>query len=237
MDALELLDSRRHVMQWHADHPKKTLVEKILWKAWKVTPSKNNFMPYHVNVYGPQQMPMSKNIWKLSKQNKKMTNENHIPRTKTTPGVIDNDITEWEEEGTNIFFNHVKTAPYLLVYSQRLCEPNEMYRKNVVGGDYYEPMHLSEMPNIARGVSVEVGMFAAHLSAFATEVGLDTSTVLCYPAQVEKWHTVPGVEYPVLLIQSIGKCKISKQDHQKKHQPWDHENDIKPEPETVIRWI
>ena len=237
MDALELLDKRRHIVEYSKEIPDKELIEKILWKSWKVTPSKNNFMPYHVNVYGPDQQEARNEIWKLQSWNKKNINDTNIPRIKTTPGVIDNDLTEWNDSGKNPFFNHSKSASYLVVYTQRICQPNKLYEKNIRKGDYFEQMHLSEMETIIRGVSIEVGMFAAHLSAFATEVGLDTSTVLCYPAQVEKWHTVPGVEYPVLLIQSIGKCKISKQDHQKKHQPWDAENDIKPEPETVIRWI
>ena len=239
MDALELIGSRRHVMNWEKEIPEKSLIEKVLWKTWKVTPSKNNFMPYHVNVYGPDQMPLCKKIWQLSKKNKKMTNENHIPRTKTTPGVVDNDFEEWDDgDGTNIFFNHVKTAPYLIVYSQRLCEPNEMYRKNVVGGDYYEPMHLSEMPNIIRGVSVEVGMFAANLGAFALEEGLDTSTTLCFPGDYEDgWQDIPGVEHPVMLMQTIGKCKTSKRQWQKKYEPQSDKEDRKPECETVVRWI
>ena len=238
MDALELIGSRRHVMNWDKEIPDKALIEKVLWKAWKVTPSKNNFMPYHVNVYGPDQMALGKKIWQLSKNNKKMTNENNIPRDKTTPGVIDNDITEWEEEGTNIFFNHVKTAPYLIVYSQRLCEPNAMYKKNVEEGDYYEPMHLSEMPNIIRGVSIEVGMFAANLGAFVLEEGLDTSTTLCFPGDYEDgWQDIPGVDHPVMLMQTIGKCKVSKREWQKKFEPQGDIDDRKPEPEEVIRWI
>ena len=55
MNLLKLLDSRRHV--WHFDEkkiPSENLVKECLHKAWKVTPSKNNFMPYHVNVIGPE---------------------------------------------------------------------------------------------------------------------------------------------------------------------------------------
>ena len=42
MDALELLDKRRHVKVYSLKDPGKELIEKLLWKAWKVTPSKNN---------------------------------------------------------------------------------------------------------------------------------------------------------------------------------------------------
>ena len=55
MTQLDLLDERRHVKVYDGESiPDKELIEKILWRAWKVTPSKNNFMPYHVNVLGPE---------------------------------------------------------------------------------------------------------------------------------------------------------------------------------------
>ena len=44
MDQLELLDKRRHCMSFTDTPPDKALIEKILWKSWKVTPSKNSFM-------------------------------------------------------------------------------------------------------------------------------------------------------------------------------------------------
>ena len=236
MDALELLDKRRHVMKWSDDIPDKALIEKVLWKAWKVTPSKNNFMAYNVNVYGPDQMEMCEKIRNLSKKNKKRTNETHIPREKTTPGVLDNELTEWDDgEGENIYFDHLATAPYLVVYSQRICEPNEYYAESVKQGDYYEPMHLSELPNIIRGVSVEVGMFAANLGAFALEAGLDTSTTLCFPAEYnDGWQDIEGVDHPVMLMQSIGYCGQSKREFA---DDWANKADMKPKPETVIRWI
>ena len=47
MTQLDLLDERRHVKVYDGESiPDKELIEKILWRAWKVTPSKNNFMPY-----------------------------------------------------------------------------------------------------------------------------------------------------------------------------------------------
>ena len=31
------------------------IIDEILWQSWKVTPSKNGFMPYEVHVIGPEQ--------------------------------------------------------------------------------------------------------------------------------------------------------------------------------------
>ena len=60
------------------DIPEKQLIEDLLWKAWKVTPSKNNFMPYHCNVLGPDKVKEKHSIWKKSQQNKKEINEHNI---------------------------------------------------------------------------------------------------------------------------------------------------------------
>ena len=54
MSTFDLLEKRRHVRTYKTDkHPPKELIEKLLWKTWKTTPSKNNFMPYNVHVLGP----------------------------------------------------------------------------------------------------------------------------------------------------------------------------------------
>ena len=43
MTQLQLLNKRQHVMAYDTvDVPEKQLIEDLLWKAWKVTPSKNN---------------------------------------------------------------------------------------------------------------------------------------------------------------------------------------------------
>ena len=88
-------------MEFSEEAPDKKIIEDILWKAWKVTGSKNNFMPYQVNVLGPDKVEEKLNIWNKSKANKKMTNETQIP------GAEENDFTEWDDgDGTNIYFDH-----------------------------------------------------------------------------------------------------------------------------------
>lgn len=53
MSTFDLLEKRRHVRKYRTDkHPPYELIEKLLWKTWKTTPSKNNFMPYNCHVLG-----------------------------------------------------------------------------------------------------------------------------------------------------------------------------------------
>ena len=223
MTQLQLLNKRQHVMAYDTDDvPEKQLIEDLLWKAWKVTPSKNNFMPYHCNVLGPERVAEKHSIWMKSVKNKKEINEKNIKDHK--------------EDGYNPYFEHLSTAPYLLVFTQRVCEPNEYYRKTIEKGDYYEQMHEDQISSMLRTTAVEVGMWMANLSAFALEKGLNTSTIACFPYREDnsEWEDLPWVEHPVVLLGSIGKAKQYRRESMNEIQKKD---DQKPEPETIIKWI
>ncbi len=72
MDAYELLSKRRHIHKFDTEKtPPKEQIDDLLYKAWKVTPSKNNFMPYHVNVLGPEHVSEKESITKKCMLNKK----------------------------------------------------------------------------------------------------------------------------------------------------------------------
>jgi|TARA_B100001094_G_scaffold332604_1_gene405408 hypothetical protein len=223
MTQLQLLNRRQHVMSYDTDNvPEKQLIEDLLWKAWKVTPSKNNFMPYHCNVLGPERVAEKHSIWMKSVKNKKEINETNIKNHK--------------EDGYNPYFEHLSTAPYLLVFTQRVCEPNEYYRKTIEKGDYYEQMHEDQISSMLRTTAVEVGMWMANLSVFALEKDLNTSTIACFPYREDnsEWEDLPWVEHPVVLLGSIGKAKQYRRESMNEIQKKD---DQKPEPETVIKWI
>jgi hypothetical protein len=220
MDQLELLDKRRHCMSFTDEIPDKALIEKILHKSWKVTPSKNSFMPYHVNVLGPDRAAEKKSIWQKSQNNNDTMNSKNF-------GTPNN-------HGNNLFFKHLASAPYLLVFSQRVCEPNGLISRNVEGGAYYEQMHEDEVHNNMQSVGIEVGMFHSNLTAFALEEGLDTSCILCFPADKSHWTDMPWVEHHVLLLMSIGYCELARRDFLNEK---DSADDKKPEPSEVIRWI
>ena len=216
---LHLLNKRQHVFAYDTENiPEKKVIEDLLWKAWKVTPSKNNFMPYHCNVLGPDKVEEKHKIWLKSVGHKK---------------DIDEKCNNYEK-GNNPFFKHLDSAPYLLVFAQRVSEPNEYYRKRLEEGDYYEQMHEDQIDNIMGTTTIEVGMWMANLSAFALEKGLNTSVIKCYPSKVSHWKDLSWIKHPVVLIATIGKAKTLRReimtDVQKK-------DDKKPEPEEIIKWI
>tara|TARA_B100001057_G_C22760042_1_gene915392 strand:+ start:103 stop:807 length:705 start_codon:yes stop_codon:yes gene_type:complete len=233
MNAYELLSKRNHIHKYEKEKiPPKEQIDDLLYKAWKTTPSKNNFMPYHVNVLGPERVSERESITKKCMANKKKINEEKIPKHYSKDHG-----DKWEEDGSNPSFIHINTAPYLLVFTQRICEPNQFYARAIRKGDFYEQMHEEYIGEIQRTTSVEIGWFMAHLTALALEQELDTSTLLCFPYHEKTWNKgwedIPWVKYPVVLLGSIGYKKETRRQYLN---PWADANDKKPEKETVIKW-
>jgi len=226
MDMLKLLDKRRHIRVFDTERvPSKDVIKECLHKAWKVTPSKANFMPYHVNVIGPENKELIDKIHGLSKFNKKRTNE--------TANI--NNIKDFEEDGSNSNFDFYSTVPYLLVISQRVCEPNPYIAEQIkIHNDVYEQMYAEEFYNFQTCAAVEIGIFGAHATAFLLEKGIDTNYIKCYPYEMEKWKDFTFVEGPVMLIMGIGYCRTSRRDAMTL---LDRANDYKPLPEEIIRFV
>jgi len=221
MNQIDFLDKRKHVREYHKAVPEKELIETVLWKAWKVTPSKNNFMPYNVYVLGPDKKDEKESIWRKCCSNKKKTNE------KETPGHI--------EDGVNPNFATVKNNPYLLVISQTVRPPNEYYRRMIAEFDeFFEPMHVRCIDEVSNGTSLEIGMFSANLSAFCTEEGLDISYTCAIPNDLADWKDMAFIEHKPLLLITIGYCKVSLQDSYAKNGLGQY--DKKPEFNEVVHW-
>ena len=202
------------------DIPEKQLIEDLLWKVWKVTPSKNNFMPYYCYVLGPDKVDEKKKIYLKSAFHKDSTDKTHSRYFKEK----------------NPYLNHISSAPYLLLFTQRVCEPNEYYKKAIEIGDQYEQMDKSQLDSIVDTTHLEVGMWMANLSAFALEKGLNTSIIKCFQSYVSNWKDFSWIKYPVICIATIGKAKTFRREVSFKDEP-DKKNDKKPEPEEIIKWI
>ena len=75
---LHLLNKRQHVFEYDTDNiPEKQMIEDLLWKVWKVTPSKNSFMPYYCYVLGPDKVDEKNKIWLKSAIYKDGTDKKH----------------------------------------------------------------------------------------------------------------------------------------------------------------
>ena len=50
MSIFDTMEKRHHVVKYKPEPVPDRLMKDLLYKAWKISPSKNNFMPYNVNV-------------------------------------------------------------------------------------------------------------------------------------------------------------------------------------------
>ena len=203
----DILKYRRHVNEFEDEIPDKELINSLLQKTWKVTPSKNNFMAYTVHVVTDNST--KKLIYNMCTANEKQVNEN-----STTEGE----------------YKCILTAPYVLLFTQRLEDkPNKRQQELINKGIHYEAVNPNELKNIYPTNSIEVGLFANTLTGLCLEHNLDVSYTKCFSANYKDWiKTLPFVNRDPIMIMSIGKGKIYREIK---------EGDLRPDFERIINWV
>jgi len=116
--------SKRHNTQFFSDKvPDKSLVEKILKDAHTLTPHKNNFYRYKVNVWGPEHKEQKRLIGIYSVCTKTFYQKNP---TEENFKKLENIFDRWISKENALkgyppvdgcLFNSQVLAPYLLVYT------------------------------------------------------------------------------------------------------------------------
>jgi len=229
MNHFELLESKRkHVKTYSKKIPSKELIENALWKAWKTSPSKNNAMAYQALVWGPDKELHKEAIHSLCVKSHKDAEDKAVEIGLAS-------ITQGGKE--NPYYAHIKNNPYLITIHSRVSTPNIFYKKQVEQGHFYDQGYESHIELIIDSVSVEVGIFAANLTNYLLEAGLDMSYNSCFRRDVKSWHNV-GLHMvktrPILMI-SVGYGERYKRDDLK---DWGMEkDDVKPEADEIIKWI
>ena len=203
----DILKNRRHVIEFEDEIPDKELVNSLLQRTWKVTPSKNNFMAYTVHVFTSKS---TKNLI----YNMCNTNEEKLNANNTTEGQ----------------YKCILTAPYVLLFTQRLEDkPNKQQQKLIDKGVFYEAVDPNELNNMYDTCCIEVGMFAKTLTGLCLENNLDVSYTKCFSQNYKNWiETLPFVNRNPIMIMSIGKGKIYREIK---------EDDLRPDFERIINWV
>ncbi len=198
---------RRHVLEFKDKIPDKELVNSLLQRTWKVTPSKNNFMAYTVHVFTSKS---TKNlIYNMCNANEKQLNAN-----STTEGQ----------------YQCILTAPYVLLFTQRLEDkPNKKQQHLIDKGVYYEAVDPNELANMYDTCCIEVGMFAKTLTGLCLENDLDVSYTKCFSQDCKDWiETLPFINRHPIMIMSIGKGKKYRERKL---------DDLRPNFERIINWV
>ena len=243
MSTLELLEKRKHVLKYNLEtNPPKETIEKVLWKAWKVTPSKQKMMAYSIFVLGPEKISEKYLVYK-----KVIQNHADAEYRAAEMGKKDtSDFIEDKGEFYKKYFNkpnkdyfHIAENSYLIIFTSRVVTKtnayNEAQQKNAARSDphfhsrsFFDQMHESHVHRIKDSVSVEVGLFAQNLTAFCMEEEIDISYASCFVRDLTQWGNLPFIKYEPRLLISLGYGQQYRNRGQ---------HDLKPEPEEIIKWI
>ena len=237
MSIFDTMEKRHHVIKYKPEPVPDRLMKDLLYKAWKISPSKNNFMPYQVNVIGPNHQEEKTKMWN-------MVVGNHKFYEKIGNETANKHLAHKYKFEINPNYEHVRYNSHLLVFTSRVCpEPNEYYKRMVQKrGHYAEQCEVDQVLDCAEATSVEVGLFASHLSGLCIENGVDTSFCACIRKNVNLWKEFPYLWYDkenqharVLLIMSVGYGEDYRYQWLRKERA--STEDIKPEYYEIIKWI
>ena len=240
MSIFHTLEKRHYVVKYKPEVVPDKILNDLLRRAWKISPSKNNFMPYQVNVLGPYKQDEKNKIYDKVVNNHKFYDEMGLKKdTKANPKMK---IEYTFKKNPN--YGHVRHNSHLLIFSSRVCpEPNKFYQRMVrARGHFAEQCEIDHVKEIAESTSFEVGLFAGNLTALCIENGIDVSYTACLPKNEHKWKDTPYLWYDkenqmakVHSIMSIGYGDYYR--YQWLKASFNSDDDIKPQPEEIIKWI
>ena len=221
-----ILSNRKHVREFDVNtRVSESLIDVILQKAWKVTPSKQNFMPYKVHVLGPQHQEYKDKLFI-----KMFENESRRDGVDAEQA--------WKEKYEGKFlpsYASVKNCSHLLIIQLRHLSFNDLnpYQKHLVTdrGHYYQQLNKDDLELGQDAIQFEAGLFANTVSTLCLEQGLDTSFFQCFPKELSKWSEFPFITATPLIVMPIGKGKVYRQDFD------DIKEDLKPEYTKVVNFI
>lgn len=203
---MDVIGKRKHVYVYKEDDiPDISDIREVLLKAWQITPSKQNIMPYKVSVLGPDQRET-----KLKIYDKVVGNHVYMEEEGLKEGAITHVSNK-----INPHYRHVLDNPYLLVFSQRVCtdvDINPFYKRQIEDGHFMEQASEKWVERIKGSTCIEAALFAQNVAAFCLDKDIDYSFTVCFPGDVKKWKDISFVEHPVLLLMSIGKAETYRRD-------------------------
>jgi hypothetical protein len=181
-----------------ANIPKET-INLLLRQAWKVTPSKNNFMAYNIFVVGPEHQNYKNIAYQNCLSNEAKTDKVSLAEAQAR-------YTEFLP-----FYSNILTCSYLLIFTMRLEDQPNLYHKAAMArGHRYEAFSEKTLPTIHSCVSLEVGMFSDVFGGLCMERGIDVSAVLCFRKELNYWRDLPFITRVPVLLMPIGKAKKYK---------------------------
>jgi len=204
----------RYVLEYDTENIlNSNIILTALEYAWRVTPSKQNFMPYRVHMLSEKDREHKRILY----------NKALIQQAKGSGIEIKNEksLQKYEKQllkdNKTPFFANLNSAPYVFIFTQRVeDQPNSFQQNNIDYGLTYcqtqreWPGH-THAKDIAR---IEIGLFSANLASFLLKENIDVSFTQCFPGELISWteKEFDFLDQDVLLIMTAGKGKKYRRD-------------------------
>jgi hypothetical protein len=224
----DALEDRRHVREFDTEfNVRESLIDVLLMKTWKVSPSKQNFMPYQVHVLGKEHQVYKDKLFNLMLKNEVVNDDNK----KTVEEI-------WDEKYKGKFlpsYASVKNCAYALIFQLRQPDSKDLnkYQKHLIDdrGHQYQQLDERELQVGQDAIQFEAGLFANTFSALCLENNLDTSFFQCFPKDLAKWTDFPFITNTPLVVMTVGKGKSYRQDFR------DVRTDLKPDYAKIVNFV
>ena len=184
----DIYAKRQKVINYKKDGPSSELMHELIHKTYELVASKQNLMPYKIHVLGPDCKKYKEELYKLTT---KAVDEKYF---RTTANV-------------QVF------APWVLIFTARLAEPNEFVYKCIhEEGHSYQPCFPETYLNSGpiRTTCIEIGMFAKIFTGLCLEQDIDISYTKCFRSwpnnkvKDPEWAGLPFVNDPPLFVMVAG---------------------------------
>ena len=207
----KILEKRRFTRLFsHETYPEKELVNNLIEKTFDLVPSKQNIIPYYINIFGPE----------------------HV---ETKEKIIEMSFRSYHKKDLGFNPNTQLKAPYLLVFCNRLVtHPNKWVETLIKAGRQFKVCDKKEYSKTSnlKDVSLEIGMFAMILTQLSLEKNIDTAYTLCHFNDPKNQNIVKD---RVLLIMSLGYA-TSLIDQEIRKKAYVNRGETKPKLKDVMIW-
>ena len=199
---VEIYDKRKHPNTYSDTVvPTKAEITDILQTAYPLVTSFRKAFGYEIHVLGPN-AERSNAIWRLA--------EDHKQR------IDDETYGDEAMQNDSIGLMHIKTAPWTLIATPRVCEPNGFHsedntsagQESTDGKSLWEFAEYHHM-NVANRESgaLEIAMFLKMIMGITLQRGYDSGFCVCFPSSIEAFKPyIPDLKFYPTVIQTIGKA-------------------------------
>ena len=231
----------KYVMNYDTEKlPDPFIIKQSLYEAWSTTPSKQQFMPYNIFVLGPDDKKIKELIYYKALVNEYKTNFSKYDVDELDVMALEKIMVQ--KRSIPLYAN-LKTAPYVLICTQRVEDQLTPYNKNrtSLGFNFeqtdsawqIDPKRKNRGQNIAL---LEIGMFVQSFANLCLKHNIDISHTRCLPTTMDFW-TEPEFSFlknPPQLIMSAG---FGKDYRRELYTFISHAIDYRPDFERVVKFI